>query len=100
MPSIFFSRISSPMRAWMRALFCLVGDLGDDDLLAFAAPGDFSTSMRARMTMLPRPVRCAGLDAAAAEDEAARREVGARDEAHQVVDRARPGCGRGGPWRR
>ena len=35
----------------------LVGDLGDDDLLLLAAPGDFSTSMRARMMMVPRPVR-------------------------------------------
>ena len=83
------------MRARHARLVDLVGDLGDDDLLALAAPLDL-LDVHARAHddgAAPGAVRL--LDAGAPVDEARGREVGAGDEADQVVDGRRRGCGSG-----
>jgi hypothetical protein len=64
----------------------LVGDLGDDDLLTLPLARDLLDVEPRSHHDRPAPGALRLVDARAPVDEAGRREVGAGDEAHEIVD--------------
>jgi hypothetical protein len=85
MPSSFFSRLSSEIFSISVALFTWYGS--SVMMIASRPPRSFSECALARRVMVPSPRRVGLADAGGAVDVAGRREIGARDDPGERLDR-------------
>ena len=89
----FAHQIGDPLHE--RRLVDLVGQFGDDDLVA-PAPRRLLDERLGANDDTAAPGGVGGFDALRAQDDAAGRKIRPRDDLDQVLDGARPGCRSGG----